>query len=368
MQINTLTKNFLKKNVAGYVSKDQEASGLRSYLRLDLGENLLGCSPKVLAALRAIGPQDLRLYPDPSGAEIKRVISNLYKVSCAEIAIANSSNEIIDFLPKMILEKNDRAIVILPTFFRFIEATISAGGRISSIKLNEETGFKINDSISKMVLKKIENEGARLVWICNPNNPTGEIWPLEQIKAIASKTKAFVVVDEAFWEYYDPGNKKSAVTLVRKNPNILVLRTLSKAYGLAGLRFGYTIANKKTITIIEKYRNTLLMTSRLIQKLAKVAFSDQKFVRQTIKKTTQLRQNLFNQITQIDDLHLGAQSKTNVFLLRHRKKDLYQELLKRGVKTADFRDCLGLKGKGYVRITVGPQRINNFLVKTLHDL
>jgi len=368
MILNSITKNYLRSQVVGYVSKDQQSQSLNKYLRLDLGENLLGCSQKVLRAIREIKPEDLCFYADPSASLIKKTISGLYGLEESNILIANSSNEIIDFLPKMILNEGDYSLIIVPTFFRFKEACLTAVGKIVALKLNENNGFKPDSKLVDAITKNVSNHKIKIIWICNPNNPTGEIYKLEQIEKIIASSETFVVVDEAFFEFYDPTNRNSAIYLTRKYKNLLVLRTLSKAYGLAGLRFGYAIGHKKTIETIEKYRNTLLMTSSLIQKLTKVALIDQKHLQRTVKKTIKLRSELFLKIKRNKKLHIGAESKTNIFLLKHKTKDIYQELKKGGILTADFRNADGIAGEDYVRVTIGNRERNNKLLSALSQI
>ena len=143
---------------------------------------------------------------------------------------------------------------------------------------------------------------------------------------------------------------------------------MSKAYGLAGIRLGYALSNPETIKKIEDYRDTLLMTSSLILKLAEVAFKDKSFIRKTATETKKLRNDLFNEIRELKNLKLGSISKTNVFILKHLKKDIYKELLDKNILTADFRNAKGLEDLGYIRITVGDKNKNKALIKALKDI
>lgn len=367
MKLNHQTQNYLSKHVTGYVSKDSPSPNDKKYLRLDLGENLLGCSPHTLKALHSLTPKDLNLYPDPSGNSIKTVIADLYGLKKENITLANSSNEIIDYLPRMVLHPTDRALVISPTFFRFVESTFAAGGGVKQVQLKEKNGHFTNAVIDS-IINKIRDENIQLVWLANPNNPTGTALTLNQIKYIVEHTHNLVVLDEAFYEYFDLTNSQSGIQLVNKYPHLIVLRTLSKAYGLAGLRFAYAISHPKTVDTIERYRQTLLMTSRVIQKIATVALQDQEWLAQTVNETSQLRHKLFSQIRQLKNLIFWGDSATNIYLIRHKTKDLYQELKHHGVLAADFRQALGLKGKGWVRLTIGNQAQNQKLYSILQKI
>src|SRR4030042_2450820 len=130
MILNQQAKKYLKQHISGYVSKDQKNDDLSRYLRLDLGENLLGFSPKVLDSLKNITKEDFQHYADPSGSKTKTIIAGINEVIKENIILSNSSNEIIDYLPKITLEPKDKALIIMPTFYRHIESLLSAGASV----------------------------------------------------------------------------------------------------------------------------------------------------------------------------------------------------------------------------------------------
>lgn len=369
MILNQLTQKYLNtKRVSGYVSKDQRLASLNNFKRLDLGENLLGCSPKVLECLKNLLNEDLRFYADPSGMNLKTIISHLYSIKNENVTIANSSNEIIDYLPKMILEPKDKVLVTTPTFFRHIESSLTAGGSIVYLLLKEKDGYRYTDDLIARIIDRIMRLHIKLVWICNPNNPTGLVLDIRHIEEVVKRTNAFVVLDEAFYEFYDLSNQDSGINLIQKYQNVIVLRTLSKAYGLAGLRLGYAMAHEKVIEAIENYRNTLLMTSSIVQKLAVTALQDQQWLKKTVFETKKLREKLEIELSAFPSLQLVKGSKTNVYLLRHKYKDVYEELARKGILTADFRLSTGLINEKYVRVTVGSEDDNAKLINAVKTL
>jgi histidinol-phosphate aminotransferase len=268
----------------------------------------------------------------------------------------------------MIIERDDHCLIIDPTFFRFKESSLAAGGKIISLKPRPGDKFKPNSQLIDSIISESKKAVVKLIWICNPNNPTGEVYNPDQIIEVVKKSGSFVVIDEAFYEYYDPENKHSAINLISKYKNLLVLRTLSKAYGLAGIRFGYAIGSKEVIKIIENYRNTLLMTSSVVQKIAKVALEDQAYLKKTVMQTRALRIDLFACISKIKNIELGGLSKTNIYLLKHKYKNLYEELLKRNILTSNFNEVDGIKNRGYVKVTVAKEKENKKLIKILGGL
>lgn len=367
MKLNTITSKYLKNKVSGYLSKDQNFDDLSKYLRLDLGENLLG-NANVANALRFIDKAILSCYTDPSNSKIKRIIASLYNVSTHNITISNNSNEIIDFLPRMTTDESSKSIVVIPSFYRFYEASLLMQGKVIYLELSKDNRFKPDSMLIDKLCNLAKKNNAALIWICNPNNPTGDVYEQEYIERIVKNSPSLVIVDEAFFEFYDPEHKKSAIKFIHKYENLIVLRTLSKAYGLAGLRFGYALAHPKTIETIENYRNTMLMTSGLIVNLAMAALMDQAFIQKTALETRKLRENLFREISKLKNLELGADTKTNIYLLRHKTKDLYEELLKRNILTADFRKSKGIENMGYARITVSNEETNKKLLNALKEI
>lgn len=367
MKLNQITKKYLKYKTLGYLSKDQNFDDLSKYLRLDLGENLLG-NANITNALRSIDKKILSYYTNPSNSEIKKILASLYNVSTNNITIANSSNEIIDFLPRMTTDESSKSIVIIPSFYRFYEASLLMQGQVIYLELSKDNRFKPDSMLIDKLCNLAKKNNVSLIWICNPNNPTGEVYEQEHIEKIVKNSQSLVIVDEAFFEFYDPEHKKSAIKLIHKYENLIVLRTLSKAYGLAGLRFGYTLAHPKTIEVIENYRDTMLMTSGLIVNLAIAALIDQTFLRRTALETRKLREDLFREISKLKNLEIGSNTKTNIYLLKHKTKNLYEELFKRNILTADFRKSKGIENMGYVRITIADKEKNKKLLTTLREI
>lgn len=357
-------RRYLRQKVAGYLNKDKKTNTLLKYLRLDLGENLLGCSNKALEEVKKTTSQDLNLYIDPSAQRLKKVLANLYDLNSKCFIIANSSNEIIDYLSRIIIDYGDKVLIVVPTFYRFIESSLLSGGKIIYLKMCERSNFQFDSEFTQKIIKKIRHLKIKLVWLCNPNNPTGTVIKLEYIKEIVNKTKAFIVLDEAFYEFYDLSNKNSGIKLVKQHQNLIVLRTLSKAYGLAGLRLGYGVAHQYTIETLENCQNTLLMTSGVIQKIAVAALRDQKWLKKAVEQTNKLRKDLFKKLHKLKNYWL-TNSQSNIFLLKHKNKDIYKELKKRNILVADFRRARGLEEKGYVRITIGDKEKNQILLTNL---
>ena len=227
-------ENITRKNVfklAPYSSARQEFTGEAS-IWLDANENPF--------------ETEINRYPDPNQTAFKTEISALKNISMNQIFIGNGSDEAIDLLFRAFCEPGeDKSYIFPPTYGMYeVSATIN---NVETVKINLTTDFKIPECSD--ILKVIDSKG--LLFICSPNNPTGNVYSLARIKEIASKFKGVVVVDEA---YIDFSKTESAISLLEEVPNLVVLQTMSKAYGVAGLRLGMAFANEQFITVLNKIK------------------------------------------------------------------------------------------------------------------
>ncbi len=333
----------------GYVS-NHDHNHDRDYIRLDLGENLLGYSPKVNQTITSLSKTDLNRYANPSAQELRLLIAQVNHIKSENVLISESSNNLINYIARLILEPNDKALSISPSFFRFTQATLQAGG-INVIHNLQPPNFDYHHSWRK--LEELATQPSiKLIWLCNPNNPTGKIIHLDQIKSLLSKTKAFVVLDEAYWEYYDPNYQNSGTNLISQHKNLIVLRTLSKAYGLAGLRLGYLISHHENVSLISDYLGSLVMTSAVTQKIAQAAITDRNWLQNSQQQTKQLREKLVTTLNLNENIKVIPNSHTNVVMAKHTSKSLHQQLKNRGILTTNLNQTLGIKQQDYVRITI----------------
>lgn len=214
-------------------------------LLLDFNESTRPVSKKVIETIKKFAENGkLQVYPEYFGLEKK--IAEYAGVKPEQVLITNGSNQGIDIVFRTFTEKGDKVIVPSPTFAMFFQYAQLAGNEIISPLYKRGTlSFPL-----KEVLDSID-ERARLVVVCNPNNPTGTAVQLADIEKIAKQAKnAMIYIDEAYFEF----SKITAAPLIKKYPNIVITRTFSKAFGLAGLRIGYVIAAKEHIAEMLKVR------------------------------------------------------------------------------------------------------------------
>lgn len=252
---------------------------------LSLSENPLGCSPKVFEVARK-NISKISSYPDPASKELKSVLSRKYRISERKIALGNGSEQLIDFIPRILLDPGDEAVIPEVTFPMFENAVIVTGATPVYSKMTED--FSIN---LEGIKSKITNK-TKLIFICNPNNPTGKILDTrEMLKLIEEVQPINVIVDEANIEF----GGKSVVEEVNKFSNLIVLRTFSKGYGLAGLRIGVCVAREELIQAIDKMRQPFPLNA-LAQKCAIAALEDDEFIRKTKKFMDNQREFLMKEL------------------------------------------------------------------------
>lgn len=304
-------------------------------------------------------------YPDPVQIQLKKALAKIFRVNPEMISLGCGSDEIIENIPKIFLDPGDDALVILPTFFRFLDATLRVGARIISISTNKEEGFSFSKTVIENAIRIAKQNKAKLIWLCSPNNPTGVTLTASQLERFASLGN-LVVLDEAFVDL--TANEQQMLKLLSKHQNLIILRSFSKLAGLAGLRLGCAISSPEIINLLEQWRlpfNLPTPTVKLIlAKLRTLEFE----IGKAKKQIDIERSRLFNEISKLKNVELGSKSETNIFILRHKTKDLFNELLKNSILVADFRQAPGLTNLGFVRLTLKTPRENRKLLEVLKKI
>jgi histidinol-phosphate aminotransferase len=280
--------------------------------------------------------------------------------SSVQVVAGNGSDQLINLIAEVFLRPKVTCLVQIPTFFRIIDVVRERKARLITVST-------IGDNFCLKTEKLIKQLNPQVVWFCSPNNPTGETIDPKFIARIAKKTKGLVIVDEAYQEIFDPENKFSAVKLIKKHENILVTKSFSKAFGLAGIRVGMCIANRKTAEVLEKNQLNFPI-STASQQIAEKALDDILFLNKVHDHFEKERKFLFSEIDKLSNLERGGNSKTNIFILRHKKKNLFDLLLKENIQVADFNQMKGLEDQGFVRITIKNRSENKQLLNTLQKV
>ena len=297
-------------------------------------------------------------YPNPSYAELKRGLSRYTGLAEENIALANGAGELLSHICTLFLEPLDRVVIPLPTYTMY---AFLAMLRDASIAFVEPAGEALYPGVEEIIGAA---SNAKLVFLCSPNNPTGAVVDEGDIMRMVEGTEATVVVDEAYYEFCG----RSVADKVGEYENLVVVRSFSKFFGLAGMRVGYALACEKIAGLLEKIRNPFCI-SRAAERAAVAALQEVEYFRKVRDKIVQERERLFNELKNIPGLK-PYPSEANfllVKLLRMPAAELMDRLYRRGIIVRNVSGLPGLRGD-HVRITVGTPEENSRLISALREI
>ncbi len=332
--------------------------GIKGSIKLASNENPLGPSPMaVQAIIKKV--QGLHRYPDGSGYYLKTRLGEQFNLPIEKIILGNGSNELIELLIRTFLSPGEHVVQAFPTFLVYEKVVKGAGGQITSVPLSN---FKIDlNAIANAIIPK-----TKIIFLTNPNNPTGAAFSRDEMLGFLKKIPKDVIValDEAYIEFVSDSSVAQGLDLISEHPLLVVLRTFSKLYGLAGLRIGYGFASKQVIDYMNRVRQPFNANS-LAQAAALAALDDTEFVSQTLKLNKEGLQYLYRNL---DDMGLEyLPTQTNFFLIKVPQGGtaIFNLMLKQGViiRAMDSYDL-----PEYIRINVGLPEENERFVKTLKEI
>lgn len=324
-------------------------------LKLASNENPLGCSPYVtLAITEKLGK--LARYPDSKAFELKQALSRFTDTKVSQITLGNGSNDLLDIIARTFVSGDDAIIYSQYAFIAYPMITKMVGATGVEVPAK-----RYGHDLDAMLDAVNNTPNARLVYIANPNNPTGSLLSSDEIREFVSAVPAhvLVVLDEAYIEYTPESNNRA---LLDEFDNVIVVRTFSKAYGLAGLRIGYALSHPDVADMINRVRQPFNV-SVLAQAAATAAIGDQDFIAQTHKLNDGQKRWMCKQF---DALGLGfVPSYANFVMVEvGDAKGIYEALLEQGIIVRPLGDY-GLDE--WLRITVGTPEDNTRLIDTLRD-
>jgi len=330
MKLSKEIQNLVPYKPGKPISELQRELQISEVVKLASNENPLGANPKVIQAIIKAA-SEIHRYPDPSSFEVIQKISEKWNLSTKQITLGNASNELIDLLIRIYCEPQDSILVSEYSFVAYEVCAQAARVKIQKAKVNEEFEIDIQDLISKATSDK----SIKVLFIANPNNPTGfylnESELYKTLKSIfSSRDDLLVVLDEAYVEYVTANDFKSGLSWIKEFENLAILRTFSKAYGLAGLRLGALLAHEHVIDVVNKVRNPFNINS-LVQAAALVALDDQDYLKRSYDLNRVEKQFV---VAELKKMNLKVYSSEGNFLLFDVNRPallVYQELLKLGV-------------------------------------
>jgi len=331
--------------------------GISGSVKLASNENPLGPSPRALAALRERLPE-LHLYPDGDCFYLKRALAQKLGVEPDRLIFGNGSNEIIELAVRTFMRPGNEAVMAEQAFVVYELIVQAVGGKRTTVPLKNFTHdlAAIADAVTPQT---------RLVFLANPNNPTGTIYRRREWETFLERISPdiLVIVDEAYFEYVGEADYPNSLDYHAHHPAILTLRTFSKLYGLAGLRIGYGIGAKDVIALMHRVRQPFNVNAPA-QWAALAALADTEHVQRSLETNQQGMKYL-----QVEFARLGLSyvpSAANFILVRvGNGSAVFQRLLEQGVIV---RPMMGYKFPDHVRVTVGTMAENQKLIGALERL
>ena len=332
-------------------------------IKLNANENPYGLPEEIIEEiLRKAKNLEYSRYPNANSVKLSEAVSSFCGLSRDNIVIGNGSDELIDYLIKAFSEKERSIITTAPSFAMYKIYSIVNGSNFVQIPLSQDN-FSLNED---EVLEEAKKEDSSIVFIAYPNAPTGNYFAEDKITKIIEESGCLVVVDEAYFEF----GEKTFVPLISQYDNLVILRTFSKAYSLAGLRVGYLLSNLEIINEIRKVKSPFNVNT-FSQLAAQVVFENKEILKESIKKIVEERERLTNKINELPSFKAHP-SRTNFVLAEVGSKEdtdlVYNKLLKQGILVPLVSDSLFSTSRYFLRITVGNKEENDILIKGLENV
>jgi len=334
----------------GYTPGEQPDS--LSVVKLNTNENPYPPSPKVMDAIASIQPEQLRRYPHPMGNAFRETAARIFAVTPDHVLCGNGMDDILNLTCRAFSGPEAALVYPVPTYTLY---TVLGQLQASIIR---EVPWGPDYSLPHDAL--VQARGA-VTYLANPNAPTGTFVPVEEVARLADALSGVLCVDEAYVDFADT----NCMELAKTRPNVLVMRTLSKGYSLAGLRFGFAVGHPELIAGLVKVKDSYNVDAIAIA-AASAALADQDYYQQTRRKVISERQRL---ATELEKLGLSCLPSKSNFLfacsVRPTAGQLYESLKARGILVRYF-NSPGIDDR--LRITVGTPEQNDALIAALKEL
>ncbi|MBI4595672.1 MAG: histidinol-phosphate transaminase [Candidatus Tectomicrobia bacterium] len=336
-------------------SEVQRELGLERVIKLASNENPLGPSKLAVEAMIS-ALSGCHYYPDPNSYYLKEALAGRLGVKPSEIVLGAGADEVIYFVCQAFLNNGDEVVLAKLTFPIFTIAAQVMGGQVITSEMRNFT-YDLKALLAAITPK------TKLIFIANPNNPTGTVVTQREVDEFLEEVPDGVVtiLDEAYYEYVVNPSFPDSLSYVRAGKNIIVLRTFSKIYGLAGIRVGYGLAKEQITQLMNKVR-PVFTPNILGQVAALAALEDKEHFRKSLELNEAGKKYLYKEFTRLGLNYCLTETNFIFVDCGVNSRFLFQELLKQGVI---IRPVTTVYGNSYARITIGSQEDNEILVDAL---
>jgi len=346
------------------ISETQREFGLDRVIKLASNENPLGPSPMAVKAIES-QLKNLHLYPDPTQYDLIETFSSIWKVSKKRLSFGNGSDELIDLLVRIFCEPGEGVLTTQSAFAAYEVSAQANRAKVHQVPLLP--GFKTDlEALSDFYFSRPEKQ-IRLIFLANPNNPTGtyinDISLKSFLKKFEKEENVMIVIDEAYTEFVRAKDYPEAMKLVESFQNVIVLRTFSKILGLAGLRLGAMVAPEEVIEIFNRVRKPFNINS-LAAVAAIAAAQDQAFIKASQQVTWKGLDYFYKELQELGLPYVESQGNFVLFDTLRDAQKVFQALLKKGIIMRPVGNY-GLPN--HLRLSVGLPEENELAIKALKE-
>jgi len=343
------------------IEEVERGLGLKNIIKLASNENPKGPSKRVLKAIE-MASKDISQYPDGNGFYLKQAIAKKYAITDDMITLGNGSNDVLDIIARAFLGPNREAVFSEHAFVVYSIATqsVSAVSRVAKA-CSPDSEQPYGHDLAAM--RCLVNDKTSVVFIANPNNPTGTWLSDEELEGFINglPQHVIVVLDEAYCEYSETYDDSASVKWVQRYPNLIVTRTFSKAYGLAGLRVGYSICHSGIAGLLNRVRQPFNVNS-LALVAAKIALADDDYLVETRALNAKGLKQLEGGFSALNLNYIPSKGNFITVDVGGDAVQIYEKLLHEGVIV---RPISGYDLPNHLRVSVGTAEQNELLLKAL---
>jgi len=340
------------------VGEVKKMFGLSEIVKLASNENPYGTSPKVREFLENLSI-DHAIYPDGYASNLRQEVALSVGVNENQLLFGNGSDEIIMIISRALLQPGVNTVMATPSFSQYSHNAIIEGAEVREVQL------KNGSHDLQEMLRQIDGNTA-VVWLCSPNNPTGTLIEQTELEDFVQKVPkdVLIVLDEAYFEYINDPTYRNSIEFIKNHENIIIMRTFSKAYGLAGFRVGYAIAQEELIFRLDPVRAPFNNTV-ISQAVASIALQDTSFI-EDCRIENEKGKKQYEEFAKEHSLHIYP-SQGNFVLLEVKSDSdaVFEELMKKGYI---IRSGNALGTPGYIRVTIGTKQQNEDFLQKLSEV
>jgi histidinol-phosphate aminotransferase len=340
------------------IEEVQKELGVKKWIKLASNENLFGPSPKAVAAIRKELP-NIYLYPEGPCTVLRQALARKFSLPEETVVISNGADNLILMIACAFVDEGDEVVMADPTFSVYTNVTQIMGGRPIKVRLKDFT----HDLDS--MLKKI-NRKTKLVFICNPNNPTGTTISQKSFDHFLSKlpNQVIVVLDEAYGDFVEDSFYPNGLDYIKERKQVILLRTFSKVYGLAGLRIGYALGREDLVDCLYQVRDPFPV-HRLAQVAAVAALNDKDHAIKSIQLVYEGKRYLYKELDKMGLSYVPSQANFIFIDFEKDSEEVFQALLREGIiirpgKIWDY--------PTFARVTIGRMEDNQRFIKALKKI